>query len=81
MCKTCGCHSHSTHIEKEVLAIQGMTCEHCQKSVETAVRSLPGVLSAQVDLAANSLTVEFDHHKTPLADIKTAIEDIGFGVQ
>jgi Cu+-exporting ATPase len=34
-----------------------MTCEHCQSRVEEAARTVAGVLSARVDLAAGILTV------------------------
>lgn len=67
-------------IRKEVMKVEGMTCEHCKQSVETAVLSLPGVMSAMVDLSAQILTVDFDHDKTTLAQLKAAVETIGFDV-
>lgn len=67
-------------IRKEVIKVMGMTCEHCKQSVETAVLSLPGVMSAMVDLSAQTLSVAFDHDKTTLSQLKAEIETIGFDV-
>lgn len=78
MCKTCGC--HGGNLEKQTLTVEGMSCGHCKNAVEKAVRGLPGVMSAEVDLGAKKLVVEFDVAKSSLADIKNAIEEAGYEV-
>ena len=78
MCKFCGC--GAAKLTKETLAVGGMTCGHCKNAVEKAVRGLPGVLAAEVDLAAGKLSVEFDPAKTGLPAIKTAIVEEGYTV-
>jgi copper chaperone len=78
MCQACGCGSNK--VEKQVLQIEGMTCSHCKSAVEKAVRGLPGVLAAEVDLAAKTLAVEFDAKKSPLASVKSAVEEAGYKV-
>jgi copper chaperone len=40
------------------LTIQGMTCGHCKKAVEDALRSVEGVTSVEVDLEAGRARVE-----------------------
>jgi copper chaperone len=42
------------------LTIEGMTCDHCQKAVTSALEGVDGVASAQVDLAAGRARVEGD---------------------
>lgn len=79
MCKHCGCHGGK--LEKVTLTVEGMSCGHCQAAVEKAVRGLPGVMAAEVDLAAKTLTVDFDVAKSGLADIKKAVEDAGYTVK
>lgn len=37
-------------------AVEGMTCGHCVRSVETAVSALAGVTSASVDLVPGGLS-------------------------
>ncbi len=65
---------------KQTLTVEGMSCGHCKNAVEKAVKGLPGVSVAEVDLAAKSLIVEFDENVTSFAEIKAAIEDAGYTV-
>ena len=79
MCSNCGCHGGI--IEKKVLRVEGMSCNHCKSAVEKAALGLPGVMSALVNLEAKTLSVEFDPVKTSLKDIADAIDEIGFTVK
>jgi len=45
---------------KKLLSIEGMSCKHCVMHVKTALEGVPGVTSAEVDLAAKSATVSGD---------------------
>jgi copper chaperone len=60
------------------LNVQGMSCGHCVNSVESAVKNLGAV--AMVDLATNSVTVDFDETKISLEAIKEAIEEQGYDI-
>jgi len=68
------------NIERHSIIIEGMSCNHCKNAVEKAVRSLAGVLSAEVDLGAKTLTVEFRASNTMLATIKEAVDEEGYTV-
>ncbi|MGI6092414.1 MAG: heavy-metal-associated domain-containing protein [Veillonellaceae bacterium] len=65
---------------KQTLIVEGMSCSHCKNAVETAVKSLPGVTFAEVDLVAKKLTVDFDETKTDIDQVRAAVEDAGFEV-
>lgn len=39
------------------LKIEGMSCSHCKKALETAIGQLDGVNSVQVDLESNFATI------------------------
>jgi len=65
-------------MEKQVVTVEGMSCGHCKNAVEKAVRGLAGVAAAEVDLAAKTLTVEFEAAKISLAAIKAAVAEEGF---
>ena len=67
-------------METTIINVEGMLCEHCVKAVTDAVGALPGVDSVAVDLAAGTVTVEYDAAQTPLDEIKAGIEDQGFDV-
>jgi len=78
MCKECGCHGGK--VEHKVINIEGMTCGHCKSAVEKAVRALPGVMAAEVDLKVNTLTVDYNVDKSTLADITQVVNDAGYKV-
>lgn len=65
---------------KKVITIEGMSCGHCKNAVEKAVKALVGVTVAEVDLAAKTLTVEFDENKTDVEQIEAVIDDAGYTV-
>ena len=67
-------------IKKESFTVEGMSCNHCKMAVETAVKRLPGILLAEVDLAAKSLQVEYDDEKISQEKIRQAVEEAGFEV-
>jgi copper chaperone CopZ len=43
-----------------VYEVDGMNCHNCASAVGTAIRALPGVADAVVDLAARKVTVDAD---------------------
>lgn len=65
---------------KQTLTVEDMSCGHCKNAVEKAVKALPGVSTAEVDLAAKRLTVEFNENVASFDKIKAAIEDAGYTV-
>jgi copper chaperone CopZ len=60
------------------LAVSGMTCGNCQRHVEEALASVPGVRAARVDLAAGRATVAFDADAPPTDRLVDAIRDAGY---
>jgi copper chaperone CopZ len=68
-------------VETATIAVRGMTCGNCARTVERRLLSSPGVTKAQVDLARGAATVEFDVDRTKLPDLVRAIEQLGYSVQ
>ena len=63
-------------------SVSGMTCEHCVASVESELRSVPGVTDVSVDLVAGGtshVTVTSDQ---PVArdDIAAAVDEAGYAL-
>ncbi|MED6223064.1 serine/threonine protein kinase Ran1 [Stylosanthes scabra] len=58
--------------------VTGMTCAACSNSVESALMSVEGVVSASVALLQNRADVVFNPSLVKDEDIKNAIEDAGF---
>ncbi|WP_374758611.1 heavy metal translocating P-type ATPase [Roseobacter sp. OBYS 0001] len=61
------------------LPIQGMSCASCVGRVERALKAVPGVSAASVNLAAERADVRFDDAVDPSALVK-AIENLGYQV-
>jgi P-type Cu+ transporter len=62
------------------LAIEGMTCASCVGRVERALRKVPGVASADVNLATERATVTLPRGAATaaVADLLRAIQDAGY---
>jgi copper chaperone len=67
-------------MEKSIINVEGMSCEHCVKAVKGAVGALAGINEVSVDLASNTVTVEYDPSQSTLEQIKSEIEDQGYDV-
>lgn len=62
------------------LAIEGLTCGGCVKSVTRVLSELDGVAKAEVSLEQAQAVVTFDETKTNKAALKEAVEDAGYDV-
>ena len=62
------------------LKIQGMTCNHCVMRVAKALKGLPGVQDAQVDLQTSEAAVTYDEAKVSVDKLSTAVVDAGYKV-
>jgi copper chaperone CopZ len=60
------------------LEITGMTCEHCQGHVEAALRAVPGVATANVDLEAGTASVLFANPGVAPSVLCGAVGDAGY---
>ena len=56
--------------------ITGMTCDHCVHAVTTALKDVPGVADAHVDLEAKSAVVDGD--ALDVAALIAAVEEEGY---
>lgn len=67
-------------LEKTVINVEGMSCDHCRMSVEKALKTLNGVQSATVDLETKTATVIYDPGQISTADFKLAVTQAGYEV-
>ncbi|XVF13143.1 hypothetical protein REPUB_Repub08aG0182800 [Reevesia pubescens] len=63
---------------KAMFSVMGMTCSACAGSVEKAVKRLPGIREAVVDVLNNRAQVMFYPTFVNEETIREAIEDVGF---
>lgn len=68
-------------LEKTTLGVTGMTCAACVGRVEKALRKVPGVLRADVNLATEKATVERLPGEASFGELRRAVEGAGYGVE
>jgi Cu+-exporting ATPase len=61
------------------VAIEGMTCASCVSRIEKAIRAVPGVSEASVNLGTETATVVADA-RVPLGAVRQAVEKAGYGI-
>ena len=60
--------------------VTGMTCSACSAHVQRAVSKLPGVESAEVNLATETLRLQYDESKVTFDTLQAAVENAGYGL-
>ncbi|APG94550.1 heavy metal translocating P-type ATPase [Sinorhizobium americanum] len=68
---------HVESTQNVSLSVEGMNCVSCVARVEKAIRTVPGVVSASVNLATERADIRFDETAKPSEIIK-AIENLGY---
>ena len=63
------------------LNIGGMTCGACVMHVENALKGVPGVSEANVNLGVERASVEFIPGMVEIADLQKAVEESGYRVE
>lgn len=64
--------------ETRILAIEGMTCDNCVKTLTRAIKKVNGIKGVEVDRENARATVTFDTTKTDIAAIHESIERSGY---
>jgi len=67
--------------EKLSLPVTGMTCAGCAGRVERALKEVPGVAEADVNLALERADVRFDPNQVGADGLVDAVNATGFGVR
>ncbi|MFK4784945.1 heavy metal translocating P-type ATPase [Fusobacterium sp. MFO224] len=63
---------------KQIFKIQGMTCAACAKTVERVSKKLDGVNEADVNLATEQLSINYDEKIVSEENIKEVIKNAGY---
>ncbi|MEP6695200.1 MAG: heavy metal translocating P-type ATPase [Chloroflexota bacterium] len=66
-------------VDRRDLAITGMTCASCVANVESALRGVSGVKSADVNLATERASVQLDPTRADFPALVRAVERAGYG--
>jgi copper ion binding protein len=63
---------------KATIKVKGMTCNHCVMRVAKALKAVPGVQDAQVDLQKAEAVVTYDESKVAQDKLSSAVVEAGY---
>jgi copper chaperone len=68
-------------MQKTILKVEGMSCNHCVTSIQNAIGSIHGVAKVDVDLTGKTVSLEYENEEVTLEEIIEAIDDRGYDVK
>jgi P-type Cu+ transporter len=71
---------YGADVQESSFGVAGMTCASCVGRVERALKKVPSVLDASVNLASERATVEYLAGEVEARDLEKAVEGAGYGV-
>lgn len=67
-------------METTTLTAPGISCAHCQHTIEGALSALAGVKSVHVEIPAKTVAVSYDPAQISRGQIETVMDDEGYPV-
>ena len=67
-------------VDHVTFKVEGMSCGHCVKAIESSVTEISGVDNVQVHLENGTVDVEFNKDVVEVQQITKTIEDQGYTV-
>jgi len=64
---------------EKIIKVEGMSCGHCEKRVENALKELNKVEIIEISADKNQVIINIDDNED-LEEVKEAIEDAGYEV-
>lgn len=64
---------------EKIIKVEGMSCGHCEKRVENALKELNKVEIIEISADKNQVIINIDNNED-LEEVKEAIEDAGYEV-
>jgi len=68
-------------LQKKTLAVKGMTCASCAARIEKVLSSREGIKAIAVNLAAETMELEWDNAKLSLDAIAAQVKGLGFELE
>jgi copper chaperone len=68
-------------VTTQVFSVPDISCDKCKNAIEGALRELPGVRVAAVDVGAARVSVSFENITITSDELASAIEQQGYRVE
>ena len=67
-------------LKETVLSVPEISCEHCVKAINGALKVLPGVETVSTDIPTKTVLLRYDPNKVNMAKVEEVLDDIGYTV-
>lgn len=61
-----------------IVKVEGMSCSHCEITVQDAIRKLPGIKKAKASKRKKQAVVNYDEGQVSLEQITAAVNATGY---
>lgn len=68
------------NLQKMTLSVPDVSCEHCVKTVNSALGALPGVEAVNTDIPTKSVHFRYDPNQVSMQRIEDVLDDAGYTV-
>ena len=65
---------------KIILDVPDISCEHCQRAIEGALRKEAGVASVRVDVPTKKVYLDYDPARLTLDQVSAVLDDEGYAI-
>jgi len=65
----------------KTIKIEGMTCTGCEKTIQKAINTLPGVIDVKASHKDSIATIKVDSNRFNPSDYRNAIEGVGYKME
>lgn len=67
-------------LQEIMLAVPDISCEHCVKTINTALGALPGVETVSTDIPTRSVHLRYDASLLAMEQIEATLDDAGYTI-
>ncbi len=67
-------------VQDITLSVPDVSCEHCVKTINGALGTLPGVEAVSTDIPTKTVHLRYDARQLSLEQIETTLDDEGYTV-
>jgi copper chaperone len=67
-------------IQEVVLAVPDVSCEHCVKTINSALGVLPGVETVSTNISSKSVHLRYDSAQLSMEQIEATLDDAGYTI-
>jgi copper chaperone CopZ len=67
-------------VQETVLSVPDISCEHCVKAINGALKELPGIETVDTDIPTKTVHLRYDPTKVSLDKVEAVLDDVGYTV-